>query len=598
MNRLDPNSAKQMAAGLIQQGNITQAKHLVGQLHQALPNDPQVVWLIADVFEAEGHRIDAAVFLKEQLPRFKQKEIKIQFLDRAATICADEKRDKTLLDLVKVWRKLDAKAAKARFFEGLAHARLSNTGQAYRTLSPLAQEMKQNAWVFKYLGDVETQLWALDEALTSYAKAAEVGPHEAQFRSLYMYTLNTLPESEEARLFQEHADYGALLESKAGAELPLPETPKNRPEKLRIGFSGSEFRTHSVAYFFLPILRGLDRSRYEVICFSDCAPEKEDAVSEEMKSLACEWFDSSTWNADHYAKQIQEARIDIFVDLNAYTGEFRLNAFAKRPAPVQVTYLGYPNTSGLSRMDYRLTDAIADPEGMTEQWHTETLVRLPGGFLCFEPDPDAPELALEVKRDRPGVCFGSFNAVHKINDTVLDAWAQILNQVEGSYLLIKNKALKDPEGRKRLEQKFRARGISKDRIEMWGTTESREEHIRLYERVDLHLDSFPYNGTTTTCEALWQGVATVTFAGSVHRSRVSTSILERVGLQEFVAQDVESYIKLAVSKVQDLTALAALRSGMRERMQASDLMNVERFNSELSEAFETMYQAYLDKEKA
>lgn len=598
MNRLDPNSAKQMAAGLIQQGNITQAKHLVGQLHQALPNDPQVVWLIADVFEAEGHRIDAAVFLKEQLPRFKQKEIKIQFLDRVSTIFADEERNQALLDAVALWLKLDANAAKPRFFEGMAHARMFNFGLAYQALAPLAKEMPNNAWVFKYLGDAQTHLCLIDEALNSYAKAAEVGPHEAQFRSHYMYRLNTLPESEEARVFQEHADWGALLEHNAGPELSLPAAPKSRSEKLRIGFCGSEFRTHSVAHFFLPILRGLDQSRFEVICFSDCPPEKEDAVSQDMKSLTTHWYDTSKLKLDPYVACVREAKVDILVDLNAYTSEFRLNAFAKRLAPVQLTYLGYPNTSGLSRMDYRLTDAVADPVGMTEQWHTETLVRLAGGFLCFEPDLGAPDPAAEVNRDRAGICFGSFNAAHKINDAVLDAWAEILKRVDGSYLLIKNRALRDNESRKRLVEKFQSRGISQERIEMWGMTEARVEHFKLYERVDLHLDSFPYNGTTTTCEALWQGVATVTFAGSVHRSRVSTSILERVGLQEFVAQDVESYIKLAVSKVQDLTALAALRSGMRERMQASDLMNVERFNTELSEAFETMYQAYLDKEKA
>ena len=293
---------------------------------------------------------------------------------------------------------------------------------------------------------------------------------------------------------------------------------------------------------------------------------------------------------------IRKDDIDILVDLSGYTGTYRLDLFAKRAAPIQVSYLGYPNTTGMSRIDYRLVDDWTDPTGKTEKFYSESLVRLASGFLCYYPNPSAPCVSeLPANGNGRGVCFGSFNSFHKITNELLSAWANILLGIEGSTLIIKTGALHEESMRDTIHAQFETLGIEPARVELLGWNFEKLSHLDVYSKVDIHLDTSPYNGTTTTCEALWQGVPTITLTGDVHRARVGVSILTQVGLSDYIAKDLSEYVTIAVKKARDLSELSELRKTLREQMRNSMLMDVEAFSTELANAYETMYLEYTDK---
>ena len=267
-------------------------------------------------------------------------------------------------------------------------------------------------------------------------------------------------------------------------------------------------------------------------------------------------------------------------------------AFAERPTPVQVTCLGHPNTTGLSAMDCRLTDEIADPEGAADTLYTETLVRLPNGFLCFAPAANAPEIGELPALTNGHVTFGSFNNLPKVAPGVVETWARILELVPGSRLLIKTRPLADGQTRNRYLELFVARGIEGGRVELCSWIASRSGHLGAYNRIDIGLDPFPYNGTTTTCEALWMGVPVVTLRGDRHSSRVGASILTRVGLKELIAETKDAYVEKAVSLANAPDRLSELHKDLRNRMQGSPLCDSGAFTRDVEAAYREMWRRW------
>jgi protein O-GlcNAc transferase len=254
-----------------------------------------------------------------------------------------------------------------------------------------------------------------------------------------------------------------------------------------------------------------------------------------------------------------------------------------------VTYLGYPNTTGLATIDYRLTDALADPPGDTDSSCSEALVRLPQGFLCYQMPKDGPPTTSLPALAAGYITFGSFNNVSKVNAAVVTLWARVLRALPEAQLLLKARALADTHSRRRLVRLFEQHGVSSDRIETMPWIKGQTEHQSAYGRVDIALDPFPYNGTTTTCEALWMGVPVITLAGTTHAGRVGVSLLTQVGLPELVAASPEHYVSLALELAHDLSRLQGLRHGLRERLAASALCDAQRFTQTLEAAYREMW---------
>ena len=309
-----------------------------------------------------------------------------------------------------------------------------------------------------------------------------------------------------------------------------------------------------------------------------------------LRGLSDQWRDIAGKTDDRVAALIREDRIDILVDLAGHTAGNRLLVFARKPAPVQVTWLGYPNTTGLEAMDYRLTEAVSDPPGQTERWHSEELIRLPGTFSCYGPPAESPPVGPLPALEAGHVTFGCFNNLAKLTPPAIELWSQILREVPGARLLLKSRGLADLETAAGVREEFGRRGIEPARLEFNGQELSVTNHLALYNRVDLALDTFPYNGTTTTCEALWMGVPVVTLAGATHVARVGASLLTHLSVEELIADSPVGYVARCVDLAGDLPRLAEIRAGLRERMRASPLCDAPGFTRGFEDALRGMWR--------
>ncbi|MBM3526072.1 MAG: hypothetical protein FJX57_24240, partial [Alphaproteobacteria bacterium] len=345
-------------------------------------------------------------------------------------------------------------------------------------------------------------------------------------------------------------------------------------ERLRIGYVSPDFRRHSVAFFLRPLLEAHDRDRVEVFLYST-GTQSDDYTRWFAERAGPRWRDVAAADDDQAANRIRGDGIDVLVDLAGHTEGHRLRVFARRPAPVQVSWLGWPSTTGVEAIDWRLTDAIADPPG-AERECSEQLVRLEGGFLIWRAPAEAPSTAR--RRDGHPPTFGSFNQAFKLSDATLRLWARVLAAVPGARLLIKCASLGVPEAAMRLRSRFAAVGGESDRLEIVGRRLPFADHFALYARVDVGLDPLPYNGTTTTLEALWMGVPVITRAGGDrHAARVGASLLTHAGMNALVAADDDAYVALARTLMSDPTALFAQRARRREVMARSRICDAAAF---------------------
>jgi predicted O-linked N-acetylglucosamine transferase (SPINDLY family) len=354
----------------------------------------------------------------------------------------------------------------------------------------------------------------------------------------------------------------------AHGAMPNPARP------IRLGFISSDLRTHSVCFFLEPLLEELAKFapvRFELFAYST-GPHSDDTTAR-LRRLVPRWRDAANLDARALAQAVRSDAIDVAVELNGPADGSRLSALALRPAPIQATYLGYPATTGLPAIDLRLVDAHTDPPG-SERFCRERLARIEGCFLCYRPPADSPHPASVPPSVRTGrVTFGCFNQVFKLNTPLLAWWGRILAGVPGSHLMIKGAGAAQPETRGAILDALAPAGISPDRVETLDWAADTRQHLALYGTVDVALDTFPYHGTTTTCEALWMGVPVVTLAGTLHAGRVGVSLLHAAGVPEWIAESPEAYIALAQRLALDEPARTRWRAEARASLTASTLLN-------------------------
>lgn len=344
---------------------------------------------------------------------------------------------------------------------------------------------------------------------------------------------------------------------------------------LRLGYISPDFRRHSVGYFIEPVLKNHDKRLFEVICYSDVlAP---DMLTQKLSSYACKWHDISRLHDSDVYELVKSDRLDALIDLAGHSGFNRLPVLALKPAPKLVTWIGYANTTGLSTVDYRIVDSFTDPEGLTDSYNSEKLLRMPHCFLCFSDAQSFPEITALPMLQNGFVTFGSFNNLAKINDFTVGLWAGLLQAVKGSRLILKSKAFNDAGVMEFTLARFYRHGIEQSRIALYGHLANYEEHLRLYNSIDIALDTYPYSGTTTTFEALLMGVPVLTLAGTTHASRVSLSILCNLHLDYLVAFNEHDFISKAIKLTHDINLLSKLRQTLRDKMKNSPLMDCEGF---------------------
>ncbi|MEM9682130.1 MAG: hypothetical protein AAF942_02595, partial [Pseudomonadota bacterium] len=354
--------------------------------------------------------------------------------------------------------------------------------------------------------------------------------------------------------------------------------------QLTVGIASPDLWSHSVACFVEPFFEQHDRDRYRLVCYADV--DRPDETTERLRTQVDAWRAVAPLDDDALYDRIRSDRVDILIDLAGHTSDNRLLLFGRRAAPVQVSWLGYGATTGLSQIDYRIVDGVTDPEGTTEAFNTERLLRLSGGFMCYKPPLDAPS-PTETRGGRP-LTFGSFNNLAKVSDDVIALWSRILTALPDGRLMLKSRQLADPGVRARVEESFWKEGITADRLELRGRVASRAEHLATYAEVDVALDTFPYNGATTTCEALWMGVPVVSLSGRLHVSRVARSLLHQCGLDDWVAETPDQYVSLAHAVAANLPDRRILREWVAE----SELVDGEAFARSMEEALRAVWREH------
>ena len=410
------------------------------------------------------------------------------------------------------------------------------------------------------------QTYRLDQALAEYEAALASRPNNYEAHSGRLLSLNYCDGLDRSSLFQEHLAFGRAAESTV-----KPAIFRNTPDphrRLRIAFLSPDLRAHSVAYFLEPLLRHLDRTQFEVLLYHDHF--KVDAVSERLRGLAQGWKNFVGQLNDVVEKSIRNDAPDIIVDLAGHTGLNRLPLLARRLAPVQISYLGYPNTTGLKAMDFRFVDPVTDPGDEDQSFHTERLIRFSSCAWTYEPPASAPA---PLRKGDGATTFGSFNNPSKLSPVTLQLWARVLETVPGSHLLLKGQGLEGTVARNVIEAKLRRAGIDLARVRMLGRTNVLASHLELYNEVDIALDAFPYHGTTTTCEALWMGVPVVSLLGDRHASRVGASVLAAVGHLDWIASDETGYVAIARDLASNPERLKSLRQTLREDLRKSVLLD-------------------------
>jgi protein O-GlcNAc transferase len=422
-----------------------------------------------------------------------------------------------------------------------------------------------------------------EDAVRAAQRARAANPADSTLASWHAFALNYLPDIDPVQIRRAHEEYGTLIESAVGTH--SAPSISSRDGILRIGLLSPDLRTHSVAFFVEPLLRHFDRSKIEIYCYSTA--KNEDKTSERLKSLATQWRQVAGASDAELTAKIRGDGVAVLIDLAGHTSDNSLAVFAMRPAAVQATWCGYPSTTGVRQIAYRLIDSLTDPVG-SDAHCVERLVRLDPSFLCYQPPEDAPAVAPSPSTSSQSVTFGSFNTLLKLNSRVVQAWSEILTAVPGSKLMLKATQLADARVRGWTVQRFAEAGVDPARIEVVEATASQRDHLGLYARLDIALDPFPYAGTTTTCEALWMGVPVLTLEGVTHAGRVGVSLLNNVGHPDLIARDVPSYIKMATALAGDRKKLAELRRSLRPTMAASTLCNGPDFAQRFEAAMRAM----------
>ena len=470
---------------------------------------------------------------------------------------------------------------------GSAFKELGRLGEAVASYHKALAIKPDYAEAHYNLGDALKDLGKLDEAVASYRKALVIRPDFAQAHSNLVFAEQYRTGVSPKKLGSIHAvwemQFGALLQKEWRNHGNIPDLER----RLRIGFVSPDLGRHPVGYFVVNLLEHRQENEVEFICYSDRDP---DELTERFMELSDEWTDARGVSHEALSQRIRSDRIDILIDLAGHTAKNRLLVFARKPAPIQVKWVGYAGSTGLSAMDYLIADYRHVPEG-AERHYSERVIRLPDGYICYEPPDYAPE-AGPLPFERHGfITFGCFNNPAKVNNLVLSTWAEILKAVRKSRLILKSRNMDAEGNRNRILDQFGAHGVEESRL----TLEGRSPHSELlarYNDVDIALDTFPYSGGLTTCEALWMGVPVITKPGETFSSRHSLSHLTNVGATDLVADDLPDYVSKAVELANDVSRLTGLRSGLRERMAKSALCDGEKFATDFTSAMRLIWHEW------
>lgn len=552
----DTDALSLLASLYMAMGKYTEALRAAKKILALRPEDYETLYLIAKAYEAVGQDKKSFSFLEKVLQL--NKNHSRAYIDEA---CYLEKQ----------------KLLKERM-ECLEKAVQCCLEQDDALLSTALIELGGD---YILLGDIAAGKTCF---LDASASAVSFEEKRAAYSS-YLMSANYDEALSDDAMLTEHEKYSFLFTK----EEPFQHEVAVAKKKLRIGYLSTDFYHHVMAYFLYPLLHRYNRQEFEVVCYRRNAFT--DDATDQLQSSDTIWRDISAMDAKDAANQIHQDQIDILVELGGHTAGNGLDILAYKPAPLQICGIGYINTTGLKFVDYFLTDTNVDPAGKNDEFFTEKLLRLPHSHWSYAKRLDAPDCGKTAARKNGYITFGSFNNFAKTTDEMLLLWREILEKVPGSRLILKNKVFGYAYGREHIGKRLRLLGFSLDRIDLRPATAT---HMQEYREVDIALDTSPYVGGATTCEALYMGVPVITLEKDRHASRFGYSMLKAIGLEECIAATKEDYVMKAVALANDPDRLDELHQGqLREKMLASSLMDPTIYMNDLENAYQKIWQDFV-----
>jgi len=476
---------------------------------------------------------------------------------------------------------------------GVVHTMQGKLDEAYTYIK---RSLETNPWyaeAFNNLGVLFRDEGKMAEAIFCYDQCIKLNENSRNATQNRLLALNYCNDDNQ-RVFKAHLDWGTEFE-KIHHPFESYDVSKDPDKPLRIAYLSPDFFTHSVSYFIKGILCNHDQNNFTIYCYSNVV--KEDNVTLHLKSCVPKWRNIYGIPSSEAAKMIYDDKIDILVELTGHTAGNRLDVVAKKPAPIQITYLGYPNTTGLKRVDYRLTDSVADPVD-TQQPFTEELIRLPHCFLSYMVPEDIPAVSPAPVSETNYITFGSFNNLAKITPQVFFLWYKILRQVPNSRIVMKCKPFVSYAVKQRVLNIFARNGIEGSRVELLPLVQNNLEHLNSYNRIDICLDTWPFTGTTTICESLLMGVPVITLRGHCHSHNMAASILQEVSLSEWIANSEEEYLRIAVEMAKKSEYITNLRAKLRDMFLETSICKCEEFTRQLEDTYRELWQQYLYNNKS
>jgi predicted O-linked N-acetylglucosamine transferase (SPINDLY family) len=416
-------------------------------------------------------------------------------------------------------------------------------------------------------------------------RALELEPDNLVIYQAIFMKMNYNPCYTASAIASEHFRVGKMLTEPFAPFIAPFQNERSSSRRLKIGYVSPNFHTHSVAYYIKPVLSKHDHGNFEIFCYSDVSNPDDTTIR--LQGYADKWRNILNIPDEEVAQLIRNDKIDILVDLAGHTGP-RMLLFANKSAPIQVTWIGYPVTTGLSTMDYKVVDHYTDQPGKSEHLYTETLLRMPQTFLCYLPEEESPDLGELPALKKGHITFGSFNNLPKLSPEMFSLFSEILSLIPDSHLLMKAGSLTDHDTRQYVLDIFKRKGIEETRIEFMSWMPSKREHLNAYNSVDIALDTYPYNGTTTIC--MWMGSPVISLSGEPHASRIGASLLSNIGLPDLIAKDKNEYIQKAVDLANDVKKLELLRSRLRDMMIHSPLTDATAFTAHLEHFYSKIWE--------
>jgi predicted O-linked N-acetylglucosamine transferase (SPINDLY family) len=465
---------------------------------------------------------------------------------------------------------------------------LERTGETDEAMTCLRSALRLNPRFIPayHLGALLHECGQIDAAIENFRTAIAVDPTAVIAHSSLCYVLHFHPDSTAQSILQEHRAWNERFAAPLKAQASPPLNDRNAQRRLKVGYVSADLHEHPVARFLLPLLEHHDRETMQVFCYSSAV--RPDDYTRRAQRAAEVWRETRSLDDAQLAQRIREDQIDILIDLGAHLADNRLLTFARQPAPVQVSYLAYCSTTGVDAIQYRISDPQLDPPDSSDSIYTEQTLRVPNCYWCYEPPVNAPEVG-PLPAERNGhVTFGCLNNFSKVSAPALEAWMRILQEVPDSHLIVHTRL---GNHRQRLLEQFATRGISAPRVRFVEQV-SQVQYLATYNEIDIALDSFPYAGGTTSCDALWMGAPLVTLRGKTAVGRGGVTILHNLALDSLIAEDVDAYVNTAVSLARDLPRLAELRAGMRQRMRSSPLMNAPQFARDIEAIYRDIWRRW------